>query len=122
MLIHNIDTEDLLTNGQRGELVDVLASNDGKPDKLEVKLLDKKAGKENKNKHSKLLQKYEGCIIIKKVTIQYAIRKKGGSVGSCAKVCQFPIRVAYATTSHKIQGQSLLHPLIVVLNIDSVSK
>ena len=120
MIVHNIDTVDMLTNGQRGELVAVLDSNDGKPDKLVIKLVDKKAGKENQSKHSKLLKKYESCIIVERVTIQYNIRKKGGSIGSTAKVTQFPIRVAYATTSHKIQGQSLLNPLKVVLNIGSV--
>ena len=120
MLVHNIDVADLLTNGQRGELVDVLLSNDGKPEKLVVKLVDGNAGKENQSKHSEILRKYDSCIIVERVNIKYTIRKKGGAIGSYAKVIQFPVRVSYATTSHKIQGQSLLYPLTVVLNIDSV--
>ena len=49
MIVHNIDTVDMLTNGQRGELVAVLDSKDGKPDKLVIKLVDRRAGKENQN-------------------------------------------------------------------------
>ena len=120
MLIHNIDTADMLTNGQLGELVDVLVSKDKQISKLVVRLKDKRAGKENQRKHSEALTKYKDCILIEQVSIQYSIRKSGGSVASKAKVFQFPVRLAYATTSHKIQGQSLLHPLTVVLNIDSV--
>ena len=120
MLVHNIDVADMLTNGQRGELVDVLLSNDGKPDKLVIKLVDRKAGKQNQSKHSEILRKYDSCIIVERVSIKYSIRKAKGKIGSYAKVIQFPVRVSYATTSHKIQGQSLLYPLTVVLNIDSV--
>ena len=120
MIVHNIDVADLLTNGQRGELVDVLLSKDGQPDKLVIKLVDKNAGKENQSKYSEILREYDSCIIVERVSIKYTIRKKGGTIGSYAKVFQFPVRLAYATTSHKIQGQSLLHPLTVVLNIDSV--
>ena len=44
MIIHNIDTADMLTNGQLGELVDVISTKEGQVDKLVVKLKDMKAG------------------------------------------------------------------------------
>ena len=73
MIVHHICVADLLTNGQHGELVDVLLSNDGKPYKLVVKLVDKNAGKENQSKYSEILSKYDSCIIVERVTIKYKI-------------------------------------------------
>ena len=96
-------------------------TKDGKKvDKLVIRLTDPAAGSENRKKHSQLASKYPGCVFIERVPLTYTIRKKGGVAGSKATVIQFPIRVAYATTSHKIQGQSILAPRTVAMNIDSV--
>ena len=120
MIIFNIDVSDMLTNGQMGRVVDVIRTKNGKVDKLILKLENPKAGTENRKKYSQLAAQYPDCVIIERISLTYTIRKKGGVAGSKATVIQFPIRLAYATTAHKIQGQSILYPKTVAMDIDSV--
>ena len=120
MLIHNIDTVDCLTNGQLGQLVEVIKTTDGKIDKLIVKLHNTKAGKQNRQNHPALAAKHPDCVFIERVSNQYTLRKKGGVVGTTATVIQFPVKLAFAITSHKIQGQTIPSPKTVALDTESI--
>ena len=105
MLIHNIDTVDCLTNGQLGQLIDVLKTTDGKIDKLYVKLHKTEAGKRNRQSHPSLAAKYPECVFIERVSNTYTLRKKGGVIGTTATVIQFPIKLAFAITSIKYRAK-----------------
>ena len=120
IIIHNIDTSDGLTNGQFGKLVHIINSKDGEADKLIVKLQMKEAGIKNRRNYPGLAVKYPECVVIERVTIIYGIRKKGGAVGSTATLVQFPVKLAYTITAHKIQGQTIPKPLKVGFDIDSI--
>ena len=120
MLIHNIDTVDCLTNGQLGELIDVIKTKNGEVDKLVIKLQNETAGKQNRTHHAGLVRKYPNCVIIERVSNQYTLRKKSGEVGTTATVMQFPVKLAFAITSHKIQGQTIPWPISVVLDLNSI--
>ena len=82
MLIHNINTTDALTNGQLGRLVDMIKTKSGDIDKLIIKLKNKAAGKQNRQKHPGLTARYPDCVFIERVSNQYPLRKKSGDVGS----------------------------------------
>ena len=120
MLIHNVNTADKLTNGQLGILVDVIKTKSGEAEKLVIKLHNKGAGKENRQKHPGLTARYPDCVFIERVANQYALRKKSGHVGSSALVIQFPVKPAHAITAHKIQGQTVRSPSKVVIDLNSV--
>ena len=120
MIIHNIDTTDSLTNGQLGVLIDMIKTTKGKVDKLIIKLNTRSAGRLNRSRHPGLASRYPDCVIIERVSNQYTLRKKSGDVSSTAIVMLFPIKLAFAITSHKIQGQTIPWPIKVVLDINSV--
>ena len=120
MLIHNIDTVDCLTNGQLGELINTIKTKSGEVDKLVIKLQNPTAGNLNRQNHPGLAARYPGCVIIERVSNQYTLRKKSGDVGTTAVVIQFPVKLAFAITSHKIQGQTIPWPMSVVLDLNSI--
>ena len=120
MIIHNIDTTDCLTNGQLGTLTDVIKTTTGKVDKLVVRLNCKSAGQQNRSRHPGLSARYPDCVFIERVSNQYPLRKRGGDVSSSATVIQFPVKLAHAITSHKIQGRTIPWPMKVVLDLNSI--
>ena len=120
MIIHNTDTSDGLTNGQLGELVSLVKTTKGEVDKLIIKLNNQKAGQNNRSKHPILSSKFPNCVIIEKVSLQYTLRKRSGEAGATAKVIQFPVKLAFAITSHKIQGQTISSPTKVVIDLNSI--
>ena len=72
MIVHNIDTTDMICNGQVGELVDTVRTTKDVVDMLVIKLTDIKAGENNKKKYPNLNQQYPDCVFIEKVSIQYS--------------------------------------------------
>ena len=105
MLIHNVDTIDGMTNGQLGSVVDVVKTTQGKVDKLVMKPQDSTIGKRNKAKFPMLSSKYPDCIFIERASRTYSLRKKSNDDGGAtATVKQFPIKLAFCITAHKIQG------------------
>ena len=120
ILVHNIDTGDLLTNGQLGTLEDIIRTKDKTVEILVIKLNDNRVGEQNRKTNADLASKYPGCVFIRRVSIQYTVRRKSGEVGTTATVIQFPVKLAYAITAHKIQGQSILHPTTVAMDLQTV--
>merc|ERR1712240_681045 len=120
MIIHNIDTADGLTNGQMGKLVKIVKTTTGEVDKLIIKLNDPKPGQKNRSSNQNLLSKFPNCVVIERVNYQYSLRKKSGEGGATANVIQFPLKLAFAITSHKIQGQTIHSPAKVVLDLNSI--
>ena len=78
-----------------------------------------RVGKKNQQKFPQLETKYPGCFFLERVSHTYSISRRSGDIGSTATVIQFPIRVAFCNTTHKMQGQSIYAPTKVVLDIDS---
>lgn len=118
MLIYNVNTLDGLTNGQLGIVQHVIKDKNGNLDKILIKFNNPKVGKENRDKFKKILKDYPECSVIERVSMEYALREKSGSVGSKAVVFQFPLKLSKATTAHKIQGLTIPSPATVCIDID----
>ena len=120
MIIRNIDVPDMLSNGQIGTLIDFIKTKDGKIEILVVELNEPKAGKEHRLNNPTLAAKYPKAVFIKRMKIPYTIGKKSGDIGSTATVIQFPVRLSYAMTAHKIQGKTIQSPMTVAMDIKTV--
>ena len=120
ILIHNVDTSDGLTNGQLGKLVSIIFTKDGHPDKLIVELQKIDAGIKNRKRNDGIAKRFPKAVTIERVSVNYSIRKKGGTIGSTATLVQFPIKLAHAITGHKIQGQTIVKPSTVGFDLISI--
>ena len=116
----NVCTTDGLTNGQLGVLIDVLKNSNGEVEKLIVKFNKPNVGSATRGQNPTMAKRYPDCVVIGRVKLEYSLRKKGGVEGAKATVIQFPIRLAHAITSHKVQGNSIPRPLKVAMDIGSV--
>ena len=118
ILIHNINTEDCLTNGQLGILIGVLEAADNHNNKLVVKFNNKNAGKNTRRKYPGISAKFPGGTVIERTSFKYSLSKKRETAAQ-AVLIQFPLKLAHAITTHKIQGGTISKPMKVVLDIES---
>ena len=118
MLIANVNVSDGLCNGQIGILMDFIMTKKGTVDKLVIKLKDSEAGVENRSQFQHLAHQYPDCVFVEKVVHSYTLSEKSRDDGASAKLIQFPVVVAFSITCHKIQGQSILSPTLVAMDLD----
>ena len=97
-----------------------MKNSNGGIEKLIVKFNKTNVGAASRIQNSGMARKYPDCVVVGRVKLEYSLRKKGGIEGSKAAVIQFPIRLALAITSHKVQGNSIPRPLKVAMDIGSV--
>ena len=116
MLIHNIDTSDGLTNGARGELIGIIEDAAGEVSKLVVKFEKESVGRERRRNNQDICNKYPGGTLVEKVNFSFTISKSKKSIINTANVIQFPIKLAFASTCHKIQGSTIPKPQKVIIN------
>ena len=117
MLIHNVDTSDGLTNGARGELVGVMKDANGNISKLVVRFESESVGREKRKHNQEICKKYPNGTPIEKFNFPFSISKSKKSVINTAMVIQFPLKLAFACTSHKVQGSTIAKPHKAILDV-----
>ena len=66
-------------------------------------------------------KKYPEGTVITKMEREYTLSKAAKTViASTAKLIQYPLILAFAVTVHKVQGQTIEHPLKCVIDLKSV--
>ena len=122
MLTYNINTVDCLTNGAFGEVLGFEYNTMGGLKGVHVHFFNPDCGKETRKNLSYLMNKYPGknVLVIKPIEFQYShSRKKSGGLAN-ATIVQFPLRLAFASTAHKVQGLTIKKPNLLVIDLRSV--
>ena len=116
-LTYNIDTSDLLTNGVRGTIVGVERSISNKIKSLLVKFDNNKVGIRRQEEHP--IPEHPSAIAITPIEFQYQIGNISKNT-SRSTLIQFPIRLSWASTAHKFQGQTIESPTPLVSDLSTV--
>ena len=120
MLTYNIDTSDGLTNGARGDLVGVIEDDKGNISKLIIRFEVEANGKNKRCQNQQIANQYQGGTPIDKVNFPFSISKSKKSLINTAYVVQFPVKLAFACTSHKIQGATIHKPLKIIIDVQDI--
>ena len=108
MINTNVSIKDSLVNGALGTVIDILVTDAGDIKAIIVAMDDPEAGEQQRKNYPADSHRYEhqnGCPLYRK-NVEYSIpsRKSNKNHGCSCKVSQFPLRLAWASTSHKVQG------------------
>ena len=99
----NIDIQDRLINGQVGKVSGFDINGDGQISKIYVKFEDNNIGMQAMRLN--YFTRRNNCVPIEKCEAEIPIRKN--TYVPCIKRTQFPLKLAWACTVHKVQGLSL---------------
>ena len=124
MLTYNVDVLDSLTNGAIGKVVGFEMTADGKNVKnVLIQFKSTKVGQERRKKNSVLLQrKFPNIPVtpISKIEFKFTLSKNPTSKNDCLTATQFPLKLAFACTAHKMQGSTVHKPDSLVIDLESV--
>ena len=120
MLTYNVDTSDGLTNGARGDLIGIIKDEKGNITKLIINFEVEAHGQEKRRNSKDILHKFPGGTLIEKVNFSFSISRSKTSVINTANVIQFPIKLAFACTAHKIQGATIPKPNKMIIDVSDI--
>ena len=118
MLTYNLDVCDSLTNGSMGRVIDFTYDKYGKVKLVLVQFDEVLSGRERR-KNSNTEKDYPGLNVtpIEILEKPYPLSKNKTNASSTATILQFPIKLAYAATAHKIQGHTVKEPQALIVDL-----
>ena len=117
MLTYNIDVSDGLTNGTRGKIVAFENNSNGNLEMIIILFDETYQGEDRRKGDQKRQIKYPGCTTIERVMFQYSIGRKKTTASNTARVIQFPLKLCFAATAHKFQGQTVVKPMKLAVDL-----
>ena len=123
MLVDNINTSDKLTNGSLGTVLAIENCSDDSVKYILIQFDNPKSGKAlRENFHQQLCTKYSNPLLtpIGRVERKYTLSKKQNSASATATLYQFPIKLAFAATAHKLQGHTVPAPQQLVVDMTAL--
>ena len=120
-LFRTLRISDGLTNGQQGTVKDVDV-RDGRVHRIFIKFDNSNIVTQQRNKFNHLTKVTRNIewIPIEKSNHQYTLGDVSKNHGARASLIQFPLRLSWAMTSHKCQGQSILEPNNIRTDLNEV--
>jgi hypothetical protein len=121
MVIYNVDTADSLTNGAMGEVKGFIRNTKNEIVHILIDFFDDSIGKHMKHQYKHLIPRnLQNCVPITRVSFTYSLGSADKGHISNVKGLQFTLKLAYATTAHKIQGQTVKYPNKMVADLKHV--
>ena len=124
MLTYNIDVLDSLANGALGTVVGFETSNN-KVKTILVHFKNVKVGQEKRKQNSRVLQeKFPSIPVtpIPRIQFRFNLSKNPASQNDFMLATQFPLKVAFSCTTHKIQGSTIKAPDPLIIDLKSVKE
>ena len=104
MIIHNINTMDGLTNGARGKVMEIIAKED-RVRFILIQFDNPNIGIEQRRKfrHLPSISRHPDLTPIDKFHFSYTLGDVRKNHAARATVIQFPLRLSWASTAHKVR-------------------
>ena len=120
MMTYNVDVCDSLTNGTLGEVVGFKYDQNDQLKYILVKFDEAECGRERRNQfgNDDYIKQLITPVDIFEFNFPYSRSKHVTSSSVQATCLQFPLKLAYAATAHKIQGLTVKKPSCLVLNLN----
>ena len=125
MLVYNVCIPDDLVNGTFGTIIDILFNKDDEVESIIIAFDNPETGLKQRKAFQVLADNYSdqnGCPIYKE-SAEYGIAYKskkgkdqGKTHGAKWKLTQYPLRLAWGSTGHKVQGVSIKEGTDVVVH------
>ena len=123
MLTSNIDVCDGLTNGAMGRVVGFEKSHDNSTKTVLIHFESEKIGRERRKTNSRnLQQRFPNIPVtpISKIDWRFNLSKSPTSQNDFCLAIQFPLKLCWAVTAHKIQGRTIPKPQKLIADLMSV--
>ena len=125
MLIYNVDVMDSLTNGTIGHVVGFETNPQGSVTTILVHFENDKSGRELRKKNSThLTQRFPNIPVtpIARIEFRFNSSKSPTSQNDFMKAVQFPLKLSFACTAHKMQGSTIAKPSSLAVDLNSVKQ
>ena len=125
ILTYNINVIDSLTNGAIGRVMGFEKCQNGSFKSVLVHFNNEKIGRERRKTNSSYLHsKYPGIPVtpITRIEFRFNLSKNPTSQNDLMTATQFPLKLAFACTAHKMQGTTIAKPEKLVIDLKSVKE
>ena len=121
MLTYNIDVIDSLTNGAFGEVIGFQYTSCGTVKTVLVHFKNEKVGQSRRKNYKFLQNQFPGIPVtpIEKIEFNFSMSKKQTN-NQMLSALQFPLKLSFACTSHKMQGATVCKPEPLVLDLRGI--
>ena len=118
MLTYNVDVIDSLTNGAFGEVIGFQYTSGGAVKTVLVHFKNEKVGRNKRKNYSVLNNQFPGVSVtpIEKIEFNFSMSKKQTN-NQMLTAMQFPLKLSFACTAHKMQGATVCKPDPLILDL-----
>ena len=123
ILTYNVDVVDSLTNGATGTVIGFEKLGRDVTNSVLIHFNNEKVGRERRKNNSSYLQQKYGEIPVTPITrieFRFNLSKNPTSQNDVMTATQFPLKLAFACTAHKMQGSTIPKPEPLVADLKSV--